>query len=94
VGDAVNTVTDEKSSTATFSFGSSLPRGKGRLCIAYTGELNNQMCGFYRSTYTNVHGEEKLMASTQFESIDARRCSSLRVQVLSPLSPHPAWLLV
>lgn len=74
MGEAVSTVTDDKSSTATFSFGSSLPRGKGRLSIAYTGELNNQMCGFYRSTYTNVHGEEKLMASTQFESIDARRC--------------------
>ena len=32
------------------------------------------MCGFYRSTYTDVKGEKKLMASTQFESIDARRC--------------------
>ena len=27
-----------------------------------------------RSTYTDAAGESKLMASTQFESIDARRC--------------------
>ena len=32
------------------------------------------MAGFYRSTYTDIDGNKKLMASTQFESIDARRC--------------------
>lgn len=31
------------------------------------------MAGFYRSSYTNIHGESKIMASTQFESLDARR---------------------
>jgi len=36
------------------------------------GFLNNQMAGFYRSSYTNIHGEKKIMASTQFESLDAR----------------------
>jgi puromycin-sensitive aminopeptidase len=31
------------------------------------------MAGFYRSSYTNIHGEPKIMASTQFEALDARR---------------------
>ena len=31
------------------------------------------MAGFYRSTYTDVNGASKIMASTQFESLDARR---------------------
>lgn len=37
------------------------------------GFLNNQMAGFYRSSYTDIHGESKIMASTQFEALDARR---------------------
>ena len=74
VGPATSITLDDGQSTCTFTFGTTLPRGKGVLSISYTGELNNQMCGFYRSTYINVKGEEKLMASTQFESIDARRC--------------------
>lgn len=32
------------------------------------------MAGFYRSGYTTVTGEAKIMASTQFEALDARRC--------------------
>ncbi|KAK1738886.1 aminopeptidase [Skeletonema marinoi] len=44
------------------------------LTIHYTGFLNNQMAGFYRSSYTDIHGTKKTMASTQFESLDARRC--------------------
>jgi puromycin-sensitive aminopeptidase len=43
------------------------------LTIHYTGFLNNQMAGFYRSSYTNIHGQSKIMASTQFEALDARR---------------------
>ena len=30
--------------------------------------------GFYRSGYTDVEGNAQIMASTQFESLDARRC--------------------
>ena len=42
--------------------------------IHYQGVLNNQMAGFYRSNYTDIDGNTKVMASTQFESLDARRC--------------------
>ena len=31
------------------------------------------MAGFYRSSYTDIHGKSKIMASTQFEALDARR---------------------
>lgn len=31
------------------------------------------MAGFYRSSYQDVHGNTKTMASTQFEALDARR---------------------
>lgn len=54
-------------------FGKALPCGKGRIIISYTGEHNNQMAGFYRSTYKDINGQEKVMVTTQCEAIDARR---------------------
>src|SRR5580704_14274816 len=35
--------------------------------------LNDELRGFYRSTYTGPDGENHTMATTQFESVDARR---------------------
>lgn len=37
------------------------------------GALNNQMAGFYRSHYKDHQGNSKIVASTQFEALDARR---------------------
>ena len=65
---------DDEKTTVTFTFANALPKGTSKLNVMYSGVLNNQMCGFYRSTYKDVKGEDKLMASTQFEAIDARRC--------------------
>tara|TARA_B100000795_G_C22620293_1_gene368595 strand:- start:22 stop:684 length:663 start_codon:yes stop_codon:yes gene_type:complete len=65
---------DDEKTTVTFTFANALPKGASKLNVVYAGVLNNQMCGFYRSTYKDVKGEDKLMASTQFEAIDARRC--------------------
>ena len=62
--ESTSTVVDKETMTVTFTFGSSLPEGRGILSIDYVGELNNQMAGFYRSEYVNVKGEKKLMAST------------------------------
>jgi len=63
-----------KATTVTFLFPSNIPpSSKLELTIDYTGFLNNQMAGFYRSSYTDIHGNSKIMASTQFESLDARR---------------------
>ncbi|KAM7490579.1 hypothetical protein LguiA_033500 [Lonicera macranthoides] len=54
-------------------FSESLPLGAGVLSIVFEGTLNDQMKGFYRSTYEH-NGEKKNMAVTQFEPADARRC--------------------
>mmetsp|Transcript_82526 Transcript_82526/g.238452 ORF Transcript_82526/g.238452 Transcript_82526/m.238452 type:complete len:886 (-) Transcript_82526:40-2697(-) len=63
-----------KSMTITMGFDEVLPVGKGVLEIAFRGELNDQMAGFYRSQYTDSKGQKRHMATTQFEAIDARRC--------------------
>ncbi len=46
--------------------------GRIILKIAYVGEINDRMVGFYRSRY-GARGEEKYCAVTQFEESDARR---------------------
>ncbi|KAK9681904.1 hypothetical protein RND81_10G035700 [Saponaria officinalis] len=51
----------------------SFPVGVGVLSISFQGTLNDQMKGFYKSTY-EFNGEKKNMAVTQFEPADARRC--------------------
>ena len=39
----------------------------------FTGTLNDKLRGFYRSTYTDDAGDTHTIATTQFESVDARR---------------------
>jgi len=36
-----------------------LPSGNGTLKISFIGEHNNQMAGFYRSSYTDAKGQKK-----------------------------------
>jgi puromycin-sensitive aminopeptidase len=64
---------DKPNETATFRFDSAIPAGVARLQIKFTGELNDRLRGFYRSRYTDANGQERYMASTQFEATDARR---------------------
>ena len=47
--------------------------GEWELVIEFTGVLNDKLRGFYRSTFLDVEGEEQVIATTQFESTDARR---------------------
>ena len=49
--------------------------GEVTLSFEYTGILNDQMRGFYRSKYTSPEApdEERYAAVTQFEAADARR---------------------
>ena len=63
---------NEKAETATFTFTKKLPKGPAKLRLVFRGILNDKLRGFYRSKY-EVAGVEKHMATTQFESTDARR---------------------
>ncbi len=47
--------------------------GPARLDISFSGALNDQLRGFYRSTYTDDAGRTRTIAATQFQSTDARR---------------------
>jgi puromycin-sensitive aminopeptidase len=62
----------EKDETVLFVFPRTVPKGKAELEISFRGLLNDRMQGFYRSTYM-VGKKEYHIATTQFESTDARR---------------------
>lgn len=59
---------DEKAETVCLEFASELAAGEAVISFNYTGCLNDQMRGFYRSKYV-VDGEERYAAVTQFEVI-------------------------
>ncbi|KAJ5701755.1 hypothetical protein N7488_009303 [Penicillium malachiteum] len=59
--------------TATIKFNQALAAGSdAQLKLTFTGILNDNMAGFYRSSYKE-NGETKYIASTQMEPTDARR---------------------
>ncbi|HEY7930755.1 MAG TPA: M1 family metallopeptidase [Acidimicrobiales bacterium] len=64
---------DDTYETATLRFEEALPTGPAVLEIAFTGTLNDQLHGFYRSTYEDADGVTHVIATTQFEHSDARR---------------------
>ncbi len=63
---------NEKADTATFQFAKSLPKGKGKLHLHFRGIISDKLRGFYRSQY-EYKGKTMRIATTQFESTDARR---------------------
>ena len=65
---------DDELEWVTFQAPSELPAGPCTLSCRFTGTLNDKLRGFYRSTYTGPDGETQTIATTQFESVDARRC--------------------
>lgn len=54
-------------------FAAALQPGEYELHLVFSGTLNDNMAGFYRSEYTNTAGEKRNMAVTQFEATDARK---------------------
>ncbi len=50
-----------------------LPKGGAVVELAFTGILNDKLKGFYRSTWTDEDGADHTIATTQFQSTDARR---------------------
>jgi puromycin-sensitive aminopeptidase len=53
--------------------GAVMPAGAYRLHLAFEGRLNDKLHGFYRSTFHDAGGTEHVIATTQFETTDARR---------------------
>jgi len=43
------------------------------LLVVFSGKLNDDLCGFYRSRYTGNDGREAYLATTQFEAPYARK---------------------
>ncbi len=63
---------DTKGETVTFYFKNIITKGKGELSLIFRGVINEHLRGFYKSKYV-LNGEEKYLATTQFEATDARR---------------------
>lgn len=71
--DACTVEHDEDMERATLRFESELVKGPHTICAEFTGILNDQLRGFYRSTFKDDEGTERTIATTQFESTHARR---------------------
>jgi puromycin-sensitive aminopeptidase len=65
--------TDEEAERLALRLPRVVEPGEARLEIEFDGTLNDQLRGFYRSTFKDGDGVEHVIATTQFESTDARR---------------------
>jgi puromycin-sensitive aminopeptidase len=64
---------DPSNDRARLHFPRALRPGEWSLRISFQGILNDQLHGFYRSTFKDAEGRTHVMAATQFEAVDARR---------------------
>jgi puromycin-sensitive aminopeptidase len=64
---------DPEHEQAVINFDQTLAPGSWEMELSFSGILNDKLHGFYKSTFKDLKGEEKVLASTQFESTDARR---------------------
>lgn len=65
---------DKKSEVVTIPLESTIEEGsKVLVTINYTGKIQTNMAGFYKSSYKDENGKDSVMLSTQFEATDARR---------------------
>jgi len=64
---------DVAAERATMVAGAVLGTGPHTLHTRFRGELNDKLRGFYRSTFKDHEGRSRTIATTQFESTNARR---------------------
>jgi puromycin-sensitive aminopeptidase len=64
---------DADTERATLAIGAELQPGPAVVSLRFQGTLNDKLRGFYRSTFTDEDGNERVIATTQFEATDARR---------------------
>ena len=66
-------VYDEEFEFATLALGTPATAGTYQLEIDYTGTLNDQLRGFYRSSFKDADGTDHVIATSQCQATDARR---------------------
>ncbi|HUP87651.1 MAG TPA: M1 family metallopeptidase [Acidimicrobiales bacterium] len=64
---------DDARERATLTLADTAQVGEWQLELTFTGILNDKLAGFYRSTFKDADGDDRVIATTQFESTDARR---------------------
>src|SRR5262249_43716283 len=64
---------DADAERATLALPETLAPGTATVHLRFRGTLNDKLRGFYRSTFTDETGTERVLAATQMESTDARR---------------------
>ena len=64
---------DEELERVTLHLAREASPGSYSLAIDFDGILNRKLAGFYISTFTDESGDERKIATTQFESTDARQ---------------------
>ncbi len=64
---------DEERQRATLRLSEPLSAGRWELQCRFKGILNDQLRGFYLSTFDDEDGNRQVIATTQFEATDARR---------------------
>src|SRR5829696_711230 len=64
---------DDALQRCQLTFAQPITPGEWRLYVVFQGKLNDQLRGFYRSSYKDHAGITQTMAATQFEATDARR---------------------
>ncbi|TKB77414.1 MAG: M1 family metallopeptidase [Nitrospira sp.] len=64
---------EPKTQRARLSFQEAIDPDEWKLVLSFEGKLNDQLRGFYRSTYKDSSGAMQTLAATQFEATDARR---------------------
>ena len=64
---------DEEAERATLALEEPAAAGPWTVHLAFEGILNDKLHGFYRSTFVDDEGVERVIATTQFEATSARR---------------------
>ncbi|MBW3666452.1 MAG: M1 family metallopeptidase [Actinobacteria bacterium] len=71
--DIAELVYDEEAERIAFHLEEPLAPGDYRLEIDYSGTINDQLRGLYKSVYRDPEGNQHLIATSQCQAIDARR---------------------
>ncbi|KAJ3074531.1 Aminopeptidase 2 mitochondrial [Podochytrium sp. JEL0797] len=73
--EATSTTFNTEKETVEFQFGQVIPAGVTAVITStFTGIHNDQMAGFYKSSYTDDAGNKRNLVCTQFEATDCRQC--------------------